>query len=259
VLTKRILLAVVVGFAAPAFAADGAFEINQTCVAMGCFPGDTPGFPVTTGTNGRYVLTGDLVLESANTDGVVLNEGSTLDLGGFAIQGPISCTGGPPVCTGDGNGFGVLAYSRTTVRNGAVRGMRIGVDIVGRGHLVENLAVENNGSAGIGGVGEAAIIRGCRVARNGQGGILLSNAHGVLISGNTVTYNAGAGGVNFSGDGGLVERNTIVGNVGGSGLSVGATVGFVGNVLTGNGTGGNQTSGGIQIGANVCGNDTVCP
>jgi len=254
---RRILLATMLCFAAPAFAGDGAFEINQTCVATGCFPGDTPGFPVTTGTNGRYVLTGDLVLESANTDGVVLNEGSTLDLAGFAIQGPISCTGGPPVCSGDGNGFGVLAYARTTVRNGAVRGMRIGVDIVGRGHLVENLSIENNGSAGIGGVGEAAIIRGCRVARNGQGGILLSNAHGVLITGNTVTYNA-FGGVNFSGDGGLVERNTIVGNAG-SGLSVGATVGFVGNVFTGNGAGGSQTSGGVELGENLCGNDAVCP
>ena len=109
------------------------------------------------------------------------------------------------------------------------------------------------------GVGEGAIIRGCRVARNGQGGILLSNAHGVLISGNTVTYNAGAGGVNFSGDGGLVERNTIVGNAGGSGLSVGPTVGFVGNVLTGNGAGSSQTSGGLELGENVCGNDLVCP
>jgi hypothetical protein len=27
--------------------AEGEFEIDQACVAVGCFPGDAPGFPVT--------------------------------------------------------------------------------------------------------------------------------------------------------------------------------------------------------------------
>lgn len=255
---KRILLATLLCVASPAWAGDGALEINQTCVATGCFPGDAPGFPVSTGTNARYVLTSDIAIASANTDGIVVGEGSTLDLAGFAIQGPYSCTGGPPVCTsGLGNGFAVMAFSRATVRNGAVRGMLAGVNLQGRGQLVENVSIENNAGSGVNGAGEGAIVRGCRVARNGQGGILLSNAHGVLVSGNTVTYNAVTG-VNFSGDGGLVERNTIVGNAG-SGLSVGSTVGFVGNVLTGNGAGSSQTSGGLELGENVCGNDLVCP
>ncbi len=262
-LTKRILIAILC-LASPAWAGEGALEINQACVATGCFPGDAPGYPVDAGAiegiNRRYVLTSDLVLESANTDGVIVREGSTLDLNGFAIQGPYTCTGGPPVCTsGLGNGFGVMAYSRATVRNGVVRGMLAGVNLQGRGHLIENVSIENNAGSGVNGVGEGAIIRGCRIARNGQGGILLSNAHGILVSGNTVTYNAGAGGVNFSGDGGLVERNTIVGNAGGSGLSVGATVGFVGNVFTGNGASASQTSGGVELGENLCGNDAACP
>lgn len=254
---KRLLLMTLLCLASPAWAGDGALEINQTCAAIGCFPGDSPGFPVTTAANTRYVLTSDLVLASASGDGVNVGEGSTLDLNGFAIEGPYACTGGPPVCTGSGSGFGVVAFSRSTVRNGAVRGMFAGVNLQGRGHLIENVSIEGNGGSGVNGAGEGAIVRGCRIARNGQGGILLSNAHGLLLSGNTITYNA-LGGVNFSGDGGLVERNTIVGNAS-TGLAVGSTTGFVGNVLTANNAGGAQTSGGIQIGDNVCGNDTGCP
>lgn len=240
-----------------ASAGDGALEINQTCVATGCFPGDSAGFPVSTQAGKKYVLTSDLTLESANTDGVVLADSATLDLNGFSIAGPYSCTGTPPVCTGSGNGFAIMAFSRSTVRNGAVRGMRAGVNLQGRGHLVENVSIEHNGGSGINGVGEGAIIRGCRIARNEQGGILLGNANGVLVSGNTVVYNA-LGGVNFSGAGGLIERNTIVGNQQG-GIAVESTTGFGGNVITGNNNGGSQTSGGVQVGSNVCGNDTVCP
>jgi len=46
----------------PALAAGnpGALEINQDCVAVGCFAGDAPGFPVTIMQPGTYVLTSDL-------------------------------------------------------------------------------------------------------------------------------------------------------------------------------------------------------
>ena len=240
-----------------AFASDGALEINQTCVATGCFPGDSAGFPVNTQPGKKYVLTSDLTLASANTDGVIVADSATLDLNGFAIAGPYACTGVPPACTGTGNGFAIMANSRSSVRNGAVRGMLVGVNLQGRGHLVENVSVEHNATSGINGIGEGAIIRGCRVARNEQGGISLSNAHGALVTGNTVTYNAFVG-IGISGDGGLIERNTVVGNSG-VGISASATTGFGGNVLTGNNSGGLQTSGGIQLGTNVCGNDTACP
>jgi parallel beta-helix repeat protein len=251
------LFALCTVLAASAQADDGALEINQACVATGCFPGDAAGFPVNTQADEKYVLTSDLVLASADSDGVIVAEGSTLDLNGFAITGPITCSGTPIVCAGDGNGFAIMAFSRSTVRNGAVRGMRSGVNLQGRGHLVENVAIEHNGAGGVNGVGEGAIVRGCRVARNEGGGISLSNGHGALVTGNTVTSNTSAG-IGLSGAGGLVERNTIVGNTG-VGIAVSATTGFGGNVITGNNNGGSQTSGGVQIGSNVCGNDTVCP
>ena len=155
-----------------AFASDGALEINQTCVATGCVPGDTAGFPVSTEVGRKYVLTSDLTLASANTDGVVLAEGATLDLNGFAITGPYTCSGTPIACSGSGNGFAIMAFSRSTVRDGSVRGMLVGVNLQGRGQLIENVSVEHNGSSGVNGSGEGAIIRGCRVARNEQGGIL---------------------------------------------------------------------------------------
>ena len=253
-----LLACVVAGFVAPsADAADGAFEINQACVATGCVPGDTPGFPVTTETGKKYVLTSDLTLESANTDGIVVADSATLDLNGFAVVGPWSCTGGPPVCTGSGNGFGIMAFARSTVRGGAVRGMRAGVNLQGRGQLVENMSLESNAGPGINGGGSGAIVRGCRISRNDDGGILLSGTvDAILITGNVIAENAGVG-VGAAGSG-LIERNTIVNNQS-SGIGVATGFAFGGNHLTGNASGGGQTSGGTQLGTNVCGNDTVCP
>src|SRR4030095_16779413 len=133
----------------PAQAGDGALEISQTCVATGCFPGDTAGFPVQTSSDARYVLTSSLVLPNANTDGVVVASGATLDLNGFAIVGPYQCTGTPPVCTGTGNGFGVVLNAGATLRNGAVRGMKIGVDVIGRLVTVEHVLIEGNDDQGV--------------------------------------------------------------------------------------------------------------
>jgi hypothetical protein len=44
----------------PLLAGDGKLEINQSCIAVGCFPGDTAGFPVTITSSGSYLLTGNL-------------------------------------------------------------------------------------------------------------------------------------------------------------------------------------------------------
>lgn len=252
------LACVAAGLVAPgADAADGALEIHASCVATGCVPGDTPGFPVTTEAGKKYVLTSDLTLPSANTDGIVVADSATLDLNGFAVVGPWSCTGGPPVCTGSGNGFGIVAFARSTVRGGAVRGMRAGVNLQGRGQLVEDMSLESNAGPGINGGGSGAIVRGCRISRNDDGGILLSGTvDGILISGNVIGENAGVG-VGAAGSG-LIERNTIVNNQS-SGIGVATGFGFGGNVFTGNASGGGQTSGGTQMGTNVCGNDTVCP
>jgi hypothetical protein len=55
--------------ATTAIASDGRFEINQSCVATGCFPGDAAGFPVQTQANESYVLTSDIAVRVGRTSG----------------------------------------------------------------------------------------------------------------------------------------------------------------------------------------------
>ena len=102
-ITFSIALALSVTPLTPALADDGVLEINQTCaVQTGCFPGDTPGFPVTIdGSAGRsYRLSGDLTIADANNDGIRVDADSiSIDLNGFSIIGPGTCSGSPNVCT----------------------------------------------------------------------------------------------------------------------------------------------------------------
>jgi hypothetical protein len=42
------------GVATPVLAGDGQVEIHQACVAIGCFAGDAPGFPVEIIAPGSY-------------------------------------------------------------------------------------------------------------------------------------------------------------------------------------------------------------
>lgn len=100
-----------------AAASDGALEISSACIATGCFAGDTPGFPVETQAGKRYILTNDLTLPSANTDGINLATSATLDLNGFALVGPATCTGSPAVCVGSGSGNGIITAAGATARS----------------------------------------------------------------------------------------------------------------------------------------------
>lgn len=256
--TKKLrwmaVAALVLGGSA-AHAGDGRLEINQTCVATGCFAGDDPGFPVQAAQDKSYVLTSSLVLESAATDGVVLGSDATLDMKGFAITGPYECSGVPPVCPGTGNGIGVVLGVGSTVRDGVVRGMRFGV-VGSRSSRIENLTVEGNADAGVGGAADGMVVRGNRVSRNGGSGVLLTGGDGALISENTVLEN-GEYGIRMSvAHGASVIANTIVDNVL-SGISMPNTNGYAQNVITGNGS--PQVVSATQVGSNLCGNDTVCP
>lgn len=54
-----ILFASMMSFASMAVAADGELEINQACAgsSVGCFPGDSAGFPVSITQPGSYRFT----------------------------------------------------------------------------------------------------------------------------------------------------------------------------------------------------------
>ncbi len=115
---------------APVFAADGQLEINQACANVGCFAGDGAGLPVSISSPGSYLLTGNLSTADVNATVIAVSGSSvTLDLNGFAVIGPVSCTGKPPVCSASGSGIGVsISSSRSvTVRNGTIRGFADGI------------------------------------------------------------------------------------------------------------------------------------
>jgi hypothetical protein len=263
---RLALTALVLTVAAAAKASDGRLEINQACVAAGCFPGDSPGLPVETTPGGSYVLTSNLSLSSAAA-GVFLKEGGTLDLNGFTIEGNVDCTGAPATCNALGtNGGGVITEARAVVRNGTIRkvtsfGVRIAPYV-----RVENVTIEQNAGSGIAGDSPGAtgvVVQDCQILQNGGSGIAIASGGGSLgarVLRNTIHGNQYMG---VSGAVSLLIDNAITSN-GDLGAVLnygGSTAGFAGNQLWNN-NGGNanpQMSGGVSIGANVCGLDTTCP
>jgi len=198
-------------------AADGVLEINQACATQtGCFAGDVAGFPVTIGAAApatSFRLTGDLTVATADTTAIFLQrDGARIDLGGFAIRGPVSCSGAPLVCAPNGAGDGIGVddpefRERVTVRNGEVRGMgRYGLQL-GTGSIVEDVHASQNGQGGISTYGES-MIRGSQATRNGSWGILASS--GSVVEGCNAIGNQ-ADGI-YAGNHSVVIGNTTHGN-----------------------------------------------
>lgn len=142
----------------------------------GAGDGDRPGFPVTIDRPGRYVLTGDLVLEDADVTAIEVKVSDVVvDLAGFEIRGPVECEGSPVRrCSSKGQGDGVRAgpgAERVTVRGGTISGMGSdGVELAGHGSRVESVVTRSNAGAGIR-VGIKARIRDSAADRNGAFGI----------------------------------------------------------------------------------------
>jgi hypothetical protein len=258
-------VAVALSFAAEAIAGDGVLEINQACVAAGCFPGDGPGFPVQCNESGSYRLTSSLTVPDGNTTAVDLDSYATLDLGGFAIIGTTVCTGDLTVtCTGgSGSSNGVAGGDGVTIRNGTIRNMGTAGISAGDGTLVENMLIQENRSRGIVGSygGRGWIIRNSRIVRNGTYGIdfAVSGAYS-LITNNVIEGNELAGVYAL---GALLLDNAIANNgrEGIGGNFAGQKKAYARNTINYN-NGGNdqdQTEGAVQIGVNVCASDTTCP
>jgi hypothetical protein len=227
-----------VALAGPALAVDGVLEINQACAAVGCFPGDPPGFPVVLSSSGSYRLTGNLQVSDANTTAVRINANDiTVDLNGFTISGPTVCSVVPTECSPTGTGDGVFASAvarNATVLNGTVRGMgRRGVSI-GTQSRIERVHAISNGEIGLF-PNTVCTVSNSTADRNGTVGIRVGNR--CLVLNSTSTFNGGVG------------------------LQFGAGSGYANNVVEQNngGSGNPQVSGGLEIGSNVCDGDLVCP
>ena len=264
-------------------ASEGVLEINQTCaVHIGCFEGDTPGFPVTinkiTGLSRNFTLTSDLVIASINTSAIEITTSNvSIDLHGFSISG-VLCTLSDNNCTpaNSGTASGIKAdtdYHNVSVKNGNVVGLaHHGIELWGKNSTVENVTAKWNKSIGIR-AGDFAKIVGNIVIQNGDKGILVQSAaivndnvvglnigdgifsnNAVIVKGNTVYENLEDGIDVFNGS--FVKGNSAYNNVG-YGLRLTSSTAYSDNVLISNDEG--SVTGGINTGANVCGPSTICP
>jgi hypothetical protein len=262
--------------------------------------GQPRSFPIAIDSPGTYRLKKNIVVPDADTTAIVITaDDVTLDLNGFTISGPTTCTGGPPVtdCSPTGIGLGISSSNEgITVMNGTVRGMgTFGVSLGARAH-VENVQAVSNGCAGIQ-ITDHGKVNGCNASFNGRNGII--SHFGNMVSGNTTvgtgvigspncTY-AGFSGTGIEGwadsiltgnisrqnsDSGLVCGNgggdcTMTNNVASNNQNYGL-VGccsvspfyYANNVLNGNNgmlAGLQVDSQGLQMGTNICGGDTTCP
>ena len=240
-----------------AHAVDGVIEINQACVATGCFEGDTAGFPVVIGAAGSYRLTSNLEVPDADTSAVAVNASPvSLDLNGFAISGPTVCSGEPVTsCAPTGSGIGVSAGNGARIYNGTIRGMgSVGVSS-GTDARQWDLVVTGNGGGGFS-LSRGGSVRTSTITFNGGRGVGATSGGGFAeVSGSTVRGNQQQG-VDLSG--GIVVENRIQNN-GAEGLrsqTGGGDAGYASNVITGNT--GADVAGGNSMGCNVIGSSTVC-
>lgn len=218
--------------ASASLAADGIFEINQTCAEQGgCFPGDTAGFPVTISAPGSYRSTSNLEVPTLNTTAIqVVADDVQIDLAGFVIRGREDCR---PDCGAPGSGSGIDASGRenVAVRNGTVIGMGnsavrsgelasvSGIKAIGNGgsaivvgDLSEIRTSHVNGAGGVGiAVGNESSVSGCLVRGASDEGI--RGGSSVLVSGSRIIGN-GDTGIRLTGTNGAAHENIISGNGG---------------------------------------------
>ncbi|MBY0401129.1 hypothetical protein K2X89_12600, partial [Myxococcota bacterium] len=136
-----------------AFASDGQREINQNCATQtGCFPGDTPGFPVTITASSSCRLTSDLVTPN---DGIRIEiSGVDIDLVGFSLVGPNAvdtlgiCNGGANLGVGQGITTSSPFVGNTVVRNGRVTKLQNGIRPYDQTR-VERVSVDRTCSVGV--------------------------------------------------------------------------------------------------------------
>jgi hypothetical protein len=280
-----------------AFAYSDVKPIYLYAIEMGGFtPGDAPGFPLTISQPGSYRLVENITVPNSSTTAIeVTADNVTIDLNGFAIFGPVSCTAcvgnaASMVCSPTGAGRGISSADERKnlkVMNGTVKGMG-GIGIRAGDATIENVRVINNGNDGIY-IQLEGRVRSVSAASNGATGIDLGG-HG-MVSGSSAECNKnigislGLGNVSGSiadgnGSYGIRATGTVTGNTSsynaddgirltggiatgntlfrstGHGLDMDSSAGYSNNVLSGNTAG--DATGGVDLGGNLC-SGVLCP
>jgi len=137
---------------------------------------------------------------------VIAADGVTVDLGGHTIDG----TGRG---TGIVNGYAADGRRDLVVKNGAVRGFRVGVRSGGRGTQLRRLTVAKNATGGVILRGSMCVVERSTITDNGYGhGIFVLAARNCRIDANRVTRHLGAGIETSRSSGNTIEDNRVYSN-----------------------------------------------
>ena len=252
-------LTILLAFAPVALAADGVVLINQSTMTNGLTGCPTGGhFPIIICQSGSYRLSGSLTVADENTTAINIPANNvSLDLNGFAILGPVTCTQDtfPVQCSATsttGSGVGILSSGiNFSVTNGTVNGMGLGgILVFGNGARIDGLRISNNAGF-VGGISaNSGVISNCTVTTNAGSGIFLAVG---TVDSSHIIFNGGFGidgegrslvatnnslarnGQNGMNNVLLAVNNTITDNVGFGFSCDDTSCGFQGNVFKGNG------------------------
>jgi parallel beta-helix repeat protein len=164
----------------------------------------------------RHIGCGDRVTKSVRLDSdlrncpgaglVIAADGVTVDLGGHTIDG----TGRG---TGIVNGYAADGRRDLIVKNGAVRGFKVGVRSGGRGTQLRRLTIAKNATGGVILRGSTCVVERNTIVDNGYGhGIYLLAAGNCLIDANRVSRHLGAGIETSRSSGNTIEDNRVYSN-----------------------------------------------
>ena len=234
---RIFLLAAVSLLPAAARAADGVLEIDPSCAGVGCFPGDGAGYPIQITNPGSYKLTGNLDLRVLASPGdqnaiQVSADGVTIDLAGFSIIGPVTCSTPPVNCTGIGSGVGIQGpVTGLTVRNGTITGLgSAGIFVIGDIGRFESLTLWWNGSIGLQATGLGSQVVNVNSSWNGGRGIWVGQAGSIRRS--TAVWNKFAG---LSGEADVLYLDNTAYRNGMQGILSGGRSLYARNVISDNG------------------------
>ena len=156
----------------PVLAADGRLEISQACAEVGCFAGDTPGFPVQITSSGSYVLTSNLSPPAGTGALLIGSSNVVLDLNSFMVLG------------GGGVADGIEAGGmHVEIRNGTVQafgGRGIANSGFGGSHLrIIEVEVMSNTGGGVS-AGNRLLFQDSLAIGNGSDGVI-AGSHSTLL------------------------------------------------------------------------------
>ena len=296
--TAVVLCAGLVALSLPASGRDGLLEFSQgQAAAGGVTAGDAAGFPITISTSGSYILTSNLDVTDINAGAIdVTADNVTIDLNGFLVSGPNTCTGsGSGISCGTQTGASGIESSSlgTVVKNGSVRGFGVhGVSLNSASRSLSDTPTPNPPHSPP--TNRYGVVRGSFARPHGSNGIAVSNgslvvhstargngligiqsSSGSSVRGCAVNDNRNSG-ISLStmssahdnassdngGDGISALQNTMVsGNAlwsnTGFGLDLTTFSGYWLNVLLSNTAG--SVDDGLSQGVNACNGNTTCP